>query len=74
MPSMAERITSIDSRTEEMCKDLDAITRELADQRKDIDDLKLARARLDGQIDMLWKLVGFLGMSGIIALVKAFTS
>ncbi len=73
MPTVQQTLITIDERTAAMATDMAEIKNEITCLRKDVDELKLARARLDGQIDLMWKLGGFLGLSGIIALIKAFT-
>ncbi len=65
-------LISIKDTTEETAKDMAEVKAEAARLRQEVDDLKLARARLDGQIDMLWKLVSLVGIAGIAALIKAF--
>jgi len=74
MSATSEAIIRIDSRTADMAADITAISKEQERQRCDIDALKLARARLDGQLDILYKIVLFFGFTGIVALIKAFAT
>ncbi len=72
MATVIQTLTSIDERTAAMAADMAEIKNEITYLRKDVDELKLARARLDGQIELMWKLGAFLGLSGIVAMIKAF--
>ena len=74
MSQISDAIIRIDSRTAEIAADICTIKADMVNQRTDIDSLKLARARLEGQMDMLYKLVLFLGAGGIAALIRTFTS
>ena len=65
-------LISIKDTTEATAKDLCELKAIVAKHETDIDALKLANARLQGQIDMLWKLGSILGIPGIVALFKAF--
>jgi hypothetical protein len=67
-------LIEIQAKTGEIAASLAEMKREIALLRNEVDELKLARARLDGQIDMLWKLLYFIGFSGVIALIKAFAT
>jgi len=71
MSKIAETVTKIDKTTGAIAVQLTDALEEIATLRQDVDNLKLAGARLAGQIDMLWKLAGFLGLPGILALAKA---
>jgi hypothetical protein len=67
-----EAITRIDERTLAIATDFAHFKAELADMHKEIDSLKLAQARRDGQIDLLWKIMSLLGITGIVTAIKAF--
>jgi hypothetical protein len=72
MSASTEAISRIDERTLAMAQDFANFKAELADMRKEIDCLQLAQARRDGQIDLLWKIMSLLGITGIVTAIKAF--
>jgi hypothetical protein len=71
-PSQIAQLGAIDERTIQIAQDLAAITCAIKELRSDVDELKLAQARQQGQIDLVWKVATLLGIPGIIALVKTF--
>jgi hypothetical protein len=86
MSAVAEAIRVIDERTQtiatttacilttqgEQGKDIAQLIKHQAEQDTQITALQLANARLAGQLDMLWKVVLFLGMPGIAGLIRTF--
>jgi hypothetical protein len=67
------QLAAIDERTSQIAADLAAITCTLRELRSDVDELRLAQARQQGQLDLVWKVATLLGIPGIIALIKTFT-
>lgn len=67
-----EAITRIDERTAEIANDLADIKCQLSKHTEQITALQLSRARLDGQMELMWKIVAFFGITGTAALIKAF--
>ena len=74
MSTMSEAFVRIETNTTEIKADVAAMKAEVQALRCDVTALQLARARMDGQLDLMWKFATVLGLSGIVALVRTFVS